>query len=92
MVKVEVDLLNEFSKRIKIGLKRSNGEIVEKWVKIKYDYMQKYCKTYMIQGHDEEKCYVKHPIQNYTQPGRMRAKRSMRCKGTDKGKERRILK
>ncbi|WMV07384.1 hypothetical protein MTR67_000769 [Solanum verrucosum] len=60
-VKVEVDLLKEFPKRINIGLKRSNGEIVEKWIKIKYDYMPKYCKTCMIQGHDEEQCYVEHP-------------------------------
>ncbi|KAH0709436.1 hypothetical protein KY284_010863 [Solanum tuberosum] len=60
-VKVEVNLLKEFPKRINIGLKRSNGEIVEKWVKIKYDYMPKYCKTCMIQGHDEEQCYIAHP-------------------------------
>ncbi|KAG5611101.1 hypothetical protein H5410_022382 [Solanum commersonii] len=36
-------------------------KIVEKWVKIKYDYMPKYYKTCMIQGHDEEQCYVEHP-------------------------------
>ncbi|KAH0645764.1 hypothetical protein KY284_033648 [Solanum tuberosum] len=41
-------------------MKRSTGEVVEKWIKIKYDYMPKYCKTCMIQGHDEPQCYVKH--------------------------------
>ncbi|KAH0713421.1 hypothetical protein KY289_009380 [Solanum tuberosum] len=59
-VKVEVDLLKEFPKRINIGIK-SNGVVQEKWIKIKYDYMPKYCKTYMIQGHDEQQCYVEHP-------------------------------
>uniref|UniRef100_M1B5Y0 Uncharacterized protein n=1 Tax=Solanum tuberosum TaxID=4113 RepID=M1B5Y0_SOLTU len=60
-VKVEVDLLKEFPKRINTGLKRSDGEVVEKWIKIKYDYMPKYCQTCMIQGHDEQQCYVEHP-------------------------------
>ncbi|KAG5587094.1 hypothetical protein H5410_047528 [Solanum commersonii] len=56
-VKVEVDLLRDFPKRIKIGMRRFNGEVMEKWVKIKYDYVPKYCKTCMIQGHDEQQCY-----------------------------------
>ncbi|KAH0675185.1 hypothetical protein KY285_022986 [Solanum tuberosum] len=60
-VKVEVDLLGEFPKRIKIGMKKTNGEVMEKWVRIKYDYVPKYCKTCMIQGHDEQQCYVEHP-------------------------------
>ncbi|KAG5592288.1 hypothetical protein H5410_042802 [Solanum commersonii] len=34
---------------------------MEKWVKIKYDYVPKNCKTCMIQGHDEQQCYVEHP-------------------------------
>ncbi|KAG5570642.1 hypothetical protein H5410_060408 [Solanum commersonii] len=57
-VKVEVDLLEEFPKRIKIGLKKKDGDMTEKWIKIKYDYVPKYCKTCMIQGHNEKQCYV----------------------------------
>lgn len=60
-VKVEVDLLGESPKRIKIGIKRGNGEVLEKWIRIKYDYIPKYCKRCKIQGHDEENCYMKHP-------------------------------
>ncbi|KAH0633248.1 hypothetical protein KY284_036034 [Solanum tuberosum] len=60
-VKVEVDLLREFPKRIKIGMRMKTDEVVEKWVKIKYDYVPKYCQTCMIQGHDEQQCYVVHP-------------------------------
>ncbi|KAG5592938.1 hypothetical protein H5410_043452 [Solanum commersonii] len=60
-VKVEVDLLREFPKRIKIRVKKSSRELMEKWIKIKYDYVPKYCKTCMIQGHDMEQCYVVHP-------------------------------
>ncbi|KAH0685591.1 hypothetical protein KY290_017077 [Solanum tuberosum] len=60
-VKVEVDLLKEFPKRIKIGMRKKNDEVVEKWIKIKYDYVLKYCQTCMIQGHNAEQCYVEHP-------------------------------
>ncbi|KAH0639573.1 hypothetical protein KY285_036159 [Solanum tuberosum] len=60
-VKIDVDLLREFPKRINIGLKKKNGEIADKWIRIKYDYVPKYCKTCMIQGHNEEECYVEHP-------------------------------
>ncbi|WMV45111.1 hypothetical protein MTR67_038496 [Solanum verrucosum] len=60
-VKVEVDLLKEFLKRIKIGMRMQNNDVAEKWIKIKYDYVPKYCQMCMIQGHDEEQCYVVHP-------------------------------
>lgn len=33
---------------------------MEKWIKIKYDYVSKYCTICMIQGHDKEQC-VKYP-------------------------------
>ncbi|XP_049410642.1 uncharacterized protein LOC125873836 [Solanum stenotomum] len=59
-VKVEVHLLREFPKRIKIGMRRSD-EVMEKWIRINYDYVPKYCKTCMIQGHNEQECYVEHP-------------------------------
>ncbi|XP_060194982.1 uncharacterized protein LOC132624180 [Lycium barbarum] len=61
-VKVEVDLLGEFPKRINIRMKKkSTGEIVDKWIKINYDYVPKYCKNYKVQGHNEQDCYVIHP-------------------------------
>ncbi|XP_049394640.1 uncharacterized protein LOC125858913 [Solanum stenotomum] len=60
-VKVEVDLLSELPKRISIGMRQPNGNVQEKWIKIKYDYIPKYCTTCMIQGHDEKQCYVNHP-------------------------------
>ncbi|KAK4706405.1 hypothetical protein R3W88_034035 [Solanum pinnatisectum] len=45
-VKLEVDLLREFPKRINIGVRNKNtGEIKEKWIKINYYYMPKYCKN-----------------------------------------------
>ncbi|KAH0722187.1 hypothetical protein KY285_004803 [Solanum tuberosum] len=60
-VKVEVDLLSGFPKRIKIGVrKQSTGEVVKKWIRIKYDYVPKYCKTSKLQGHDENACYIVH--------------------------------
>lgn len=52
-VKVEVDLLQEFLKRIKISVRQSGGKISKKWVPIKYDYVPKYCLTCKIKGHDE---------------------------------------
>lgn len=61
-VKVEVDLLGKFPKRINIGVRNKViGEIKEKWIDIKYNYMFKYCKKCKVQGHDENKCYVLHP-------------------------------
>lgn len=59
-VKLEVDLLREFTKRIKIGIRKGNKEVMEKFIRIKYDYVPKYCSTCMIQGHDEDQCFVKH--------------------------------
>lgn len=60
-VKVEVDVLKEFPKRINMGLWKTTGEIVEKWINISYDHLPKYCKTCKLQGHDEQGCYVLHP-------------------------------
>ncbi|WMV24739.1 hypothetical protein MTR67_018124 [Solanum verrucosum] len=60
-VKVEVDLLSEFPKRINVGLRRQSGKICEKWIKIKYDYVPKYCQSCKIQGHNEQQCYIIHP-------------------------------
>lgn len=60
-VKIEVDLLGEFPKRINTGIKQEDGEVLEKWIPIKYDYITKYCTTCSIQRHDEDQCYVKNP-------------------------------
>lgn len=60
-VKVEVDLLGEFPKRINIGIKKKNREIVAKWIQIKFDYLPKYCKNCKSQGHNEKECFVLHP-------------------------------
>lgn len=59
-VKVEVDLIREFSKCIKIGIKKKGRKVIEKWIKIKYDYVPKYCKTCIIQVHDEQQCFMEH--------------------------------
>ncbi|KAH0689108.1 hypothetical protein KY289_016466 [Solanum tuberosum] len=60
-VKVEVDLLSEFPKRINVGVRKQSGEIIEKWIRIKYDYVPKYCMNCRIQGHNDQECYVIHP-------------------------------
>lgn len=60
-VKVEVDLLHELPKRINVRIKKKSGEILTKWIQIKYDYLSKYCQTYKLQGHNEEDCFVLHP-------------------------------
>ncbi|XP_059295427.1 uncharacterized protein LOC132048755 [Lycium ferocissimum] len=47
-VKVEVDLLKKFPKRVNIGMKKKSGEIVDKWLQINYDYVPKYCQKSRI--------------------------------------------
>ncbi|KAH0748775.1 hypothetical protein KY290_028007 [Solanum tuberosum] len=60
-IKVEVDLLRDFPKRINVGVKKASlGEIISKWINIKYDYMPKYCKTCKFQGHTKIECFVLH--------------------------------
>lgn len=53
-VKVEVDLLGEFPKSINIGMIKKTGEVMEKWIHIKYEYVSKYCKECKLQGHNEK--------------------------------------
>ncbi|KAG5595474.1 hypothetical protein H5410_036706 [Solanum commersonii] len=60
-VKVEVDLLGEFPKRINLGMRMKTGEVKEKWIHINYDYVPKYCKSCMLQGHNEKECFIIHP-------------------------------
>lgn len=46
-VKVEVDLVVKLAQRVKINEEDDmTGEIKYKWIKIKYDYIPKYCKEY----------------------------------------------
>ncbi|KAK4733567.1 hypothetical protein R3W88_007828 [Solanum pinnatisectum] len=88
-VKVEVDLLREFPKRIKIGMRMRNKEVVEKWIKIKYDYVPKYCQTCMIQGHNEEQCYVVQPeLHPYKEKNHEKGKKIDEQSSNDNGKGR----
>lgn len=50
-VKVEVDLLQDFLKRINVGFRTKTGEILKKWININYDHLPKYCQTCKLQGH-----------------------------------------
>ncbi|KAG5629064.1 hypothetical protein H5410_000781 [Solanum commersonii] len=53
-----------------------NEEVSEKWIKIKYDYVPKYCETCMIQGHNEEQYVVVHPeLYLKEKPGQVEGKR-----------------
>ncbi|XP_070046621.1 uncharacterized protein [Nicotiana tomentosiformis] len=59
-VKAEVNLLSKFPQRIKIIEEEDEyGPEEFKWIKIKYDYMPKYCKT--CKKHNEIDCWVIHP-------------------------------
>ncbi|KAH0672954.1 hypothetical protein KY290_025238 [Solanum tuberosum] len=60
-VKMEVDLLGDFPKRINLGMWMKTGEVKEKWITIKYDYVPKYCKNCNLQGHNENECFIIHP-------------------------------
>lgn len=61
-IKVKVNLLREISKRINVGVKKiGSGKIMFTWIKIRYDYMKKYCKACKLQGHKEAECFVIHP-------------------------------
>lgn len=61
-VKVEVNLLAKFSQRIKrVEEDDETGPDESKWIKIKYDYLSKYCNTCRKQRHNELECWVIHP-------------------------------
>lgn len=56
-VKVQVDLLAELPKRVRMDIKNeATGEIRTEWVKIHYDYIPKCCKECRLQGDNEEEC------------------------------------
>lgn len=57
------------------------GPEESKWIKIRYDYMPKYCKTCKKQGHKEEECWVVHPELHKSFDGDVK----------DQGKEREVL-
>lgn len=42
-------------------MRLKNGEIKEKWITIRYDYVPKYYKTCKLERHDEKQCFVIHP-------------------------------
>ncbi|XP_075083562.1 uncharacterized protein LOC142167296 [Nicotiana tabacum] len=61
-VKVEVNLLSKFPHRIKIVEEADESGPEEfKWIRIKYDYVPKYCKPCKKHGHSEVECWVIHP-------------------------------
>ncbi|XP_019240366.1 PREDICTED: uncharacterized protein LOC109220355 [Nicotiana attenuata] len=61
-VKVKVNLLGNIPKRIKIVEEADESGPEEfKLIRIKYDYMPKYCKPCKKQGHSEAECWVIHP-------------------------------
>ncbi|KAG5620172.1 hypothetical protein H5410_005390 [Solanum commersonii] len=60
-VKAEVERLGEFPKRINMGVRKRTGEVMEKWIPIRYDYVPKYCKNCKLQGHNETDCFILHP-------------------------------
>jgi len=42
-------------------MRKKSGDVLERWVNIKYDYVPKHCKTCKLQGHNEEECFILHP-------------------------------
>ncbi|OIS97070.1 hypothetical protein A4A49_00208 [Nicotiana attenuata] len=61
-VKVAINLLAKPTQRIKIvDAEDEFGPKESKWIKIKYNYMPKYCNTCKKQGHIELDCGVVHP-------------------------------
>lgn len=44
-VKVSMDLNSTLPKRVSVGIKKKSGEITDKWIQIKYDYLPKYFHT-----------------------------------------------
>lgn len=92
-VKVEVDLLIDFSKRVNVGIKKKSGEIVAKWI------LPKYCKIYKLQGYNK-KCFVLHPklypkkkdnekkkVNNKSSSQKEEQKEKKRTNQSDKGKK-----
>uniref|UniRef100_A0A1S3Y8I6 DUF4283 domain-containing protein n=1 Tax=Nicotiana tabacum TaxID=4097 RepID=A0A1S3Y8I6_TOBAC len=69
-VKVEVNLMANLPQRIKIVEEEDEtGPEEFKWIKIRYDYMPKYCKSCKKQGHKEEECWVINPeLRRFEEP------------------------
>lgn len=61
-VRVQVDLLDDFPDYVKMEIFISISEVsrIER-VKIQYDYLPKYYKRCMLQGHNDVECRVLHP-------------------------------
>ena len=41
--------------------KANSGEIISRWINIRYNYMPKYCRNYNISWDKESECYILHP-------------------------------
>lgn len=59
--KWRLDLLGDFPKRIKVGMRMKSEKIKEKWINIRYDYVPKYCKTCKLQRHSKKEYFIIHP-------------------------------
>ncbi|WMV09229.1 hypothetical protein MTR67_002614 [Solanum verrucosum] len=57
-VKVEVDLMADFPNRINAGVRKKTGELVEKWVETKLDYVPNTAKH---ARHNENEWFIIHP-------------------------------
>lgn len=57
-----MDLLYDFSDNVEMKIVNSTTKAsrIEK-VKIKYDFLPKYCKECKLQGHNDLECRVLHP-------------------------------
>lgn len=53
--------MSEHPKRVNVSIRKKSGEIVSKWIQIRYDYLSKYCKTCKLQEHNKEECFVLYP-------------------------------
>ncbi|KAH0778711.1 hypothetical protein KY290_005138 [Solanum tuberosum] len=61
-VKVQVDLLSNFSKHVEMEIiNEHTKESRLEHVKIQYDMLPKYCMNCKVQGHAEDECRVLHP-------------------------------
>ncbi|KAH0644774.1 hypothetical protein KY284_032658 [Solanum tuberosum] len=58
---LQVDMATQNQTRPCYARVKQSGEVVEKWIRIKYDYVPKYCVNYRLQGHNEQECYALHP-------------------------------
>lgn len=57
-VKIEVNLIGEFPKKVNVQVRKKTGEVVEKYISIRYDDILKYHKTYKLQDHNKKDYFI----------------------------------